>query len=65
MSNARMFGRRIRLALARIGLCSPPCLHLWRPARTSKSAARVCHLCDRVEELTEADFYARFGRISR
>lgn len=46
-------------------LSTPKCPHPWRPARTSKGPARYCYRCDITEQLTEAEFYAQFGRTSR
>lgn len=55
-----------RLAI-RFGLICP---HFWRPAKThdlvhAESYGRYCPMCERFESLTEADYYARFGSISR
>ena len=41
------------------------CPHYWRPARTSKGAARHCPLCETTQQLTEEMFYAYFGRVSK
>jgi len=48
--------------LINIGLACP---HKWRPALTSKSPARYCNICEKVEHLTEPEFYAYFGRIPK
>ena len=39
------------------------CRHKWRPAITSKGPARHCYFCGHTEKLTEAEFYAQFGRM--
>lgn len=43
------------------------CIHeidskAWRPCVSMSKPARLCGYCDQLEWLTEADFYARFGR---
>lgn len=41
-------------------ITSEPGYDVARPGRPNP--ARVCRYCERVEALTEGDFYARFGR---
>ena len=55
--------KRLRRLLSAVGLL-PPCQHHWRPARNNGCPARWCALCDRLDDLTEEDFYAQFGRMS-
>jgi hypothetical protein len=38
------------------------CAHHWRPCCTSKGFGRHCTFCQRTELLSDAEFYARFGR---
>ena len=40
-----------------------PCEHDWRPAITSLGPARYCDICTVTEQITEAEFYAQFGRM--
>jgi hypothetical protein len=44
------------------------CIHkksrnVWRPCLAEGRPARVCSLCDKVEEMTVEEFYAWFGRM--
>jgi Zn finger protein HypA/HybF involved in hydrogenase expression len=39
------------------------CNHCWRPALTSKGPAKYCPHCHTTTQLSEADFYAVFGRM--
>jgi hypothetical protein len=39
------------------------CPHLWQPALTSRGPARHCQICDTTLDLSEPEFYARFGRM--
>lgn len=41
------------------------CEHFWRPALTSKGAAMFCDYCETTIQLSEQEYYARFGRIPR
>jgi len=43
------------------------CRHFWRPALIGRpeKAARVCHRCEKIELLSDAEFYMYFGRIPR
>jgi len=41
-----------------------PCVHLWHPGLAGVGKpVRYCSRCDVIEEMTEADFYAQFGRM--
>lgn len=55
----------LRALLITLGLSLPTCGHLWRPAKTSKGLARVCNICDEVQQLDAGEFYAHFGLIPR
>jgi len=39
------------------------CTHFWRPAITSKGPAKHCMHCQTTIQISEADFYAQFGRM--
>jgi hypothetical protein len=42
------------------------CYHIfWRPAKTQAGLAKVCDKCQTVVPLTQAEFYAQFGRFER
>lgn len=46
------------------------CRHRWRPAlrsgvRPPNEAVRYCDRCDKREVISEAEFYAQFGRMPR
>jgi hypothetical protein len=40
---------------------------MWRPCLVGRKEmpAKTCRLCDKVQLLNEAQFYAEFGRIPR
>lgn len=40
-----------------------PCKHHWRPALGMNKPVRYCDLCDLHEPITEAEFYAQFGKM--
>jgi hypothetical protein len=44
-------------------LTSPTCQHHWRPALGMDKPVRYCDLCERHDPLTEAEFYAQFGKM--
>ena len=44
-------------------LTEPPCKHHWRPALGMNLPVRYCDICERHEEMTEAEFYAQFGKM--
>lgn len=47
-------------------LADSTCAHTWRPARSlTGKPVRVCMKCNVWHELSEAEFYAFFGRISK
>lgn len=49
--------------LVRLGLSALlPCPHAWRPGSTKSGPVKWCPLCDVIVHLTEAEFYAHFGR---
>lgn len=55
----------LRRLLIWLGLLLPPCGHLWRPCKTDEGLARVCSICDEVQQLSQGEFYAYFGLIPR
>jgi hypothetical protein len=40
------------------------CAHVWRPALYYNAPSRYCDVCKHVENISEAEFYAHFGRPS-
>lgn len=45
----------------------PKCRHVWRPALfgVGGKPTRTCGRCGAWENLSEAEFYAQFGRIPK
>lgn len=53
-----------RLAHMHKSLTQRFCHHHWVAALTGRDKpARWCSNCERIEELTKEEFYARFGRM--
>lgn len=55
-----MIERLIRLW---IRLTNPHCPHHWRPAVGAAKPMRYCDICQQIETITEAEFYAQFGKM--
>ena len=53
----------IKRLLVALGLALPSCGHKWRPGLTSRGAARYCNICEAIQDLSDAEFYAYFGRM--
>ena len=41
----------------------PICKHKWRPALLNNTPVRHCTQCNTTEPLTDAEFYAQFGKM--
>jgi len=39
------------------------CRHSWEPGRTSHGPVRHCKTCNLTEQLTDAMYYAHFGKM--
>ena len=56
-------GLQTLYARVRVWLRQRSCDHAFRPALTSRGGAQWCQRCGLTQPLTEAAFYALYGRM--